>query len=55
MTDEPMPAWAGALMEAISDLRREMNVRFDRLQNRIDSHAEDLKVTLAAAGRARHD
>jgi hypothetical protein len=40
MSDDPMPAWAAmmqsALTEAISDLRAEMNVRFEAVDVRFD-------------------
>jgi hypothetical protein len=42
MSDEPMPAWA-ARMEA------RILARLDELQERIDGHADDLKVNLASA------
>ena len=54
-SDEPMTAWAqtmqSALTEAISDFRREVNLRFDRLEQRVDDHAQQIKgaITLANA------
>jgi ribosome-associated translation inhibitor RaiA len=65
MSDDPMPAWARAVVQAVAELRaavatREqldgvraaVMARIDRLQERVDGHADDLRVNLASAQRA---